>query len=169
MSKESIFLSTTTDSDFLPSDSSPTETTKTCTLGVEPTEADVTTIVDSDPMEVVRPKVAGWLLCIKGPSVGMSYEVYFGRNSVGRGVDDRVCVDADPTISRCQIYIIYDAEENEYAITPGKGTAITRLNGKRLDYAAELHHGACISLSKETVLRFVPACDNLFRWVQPES
>lgn len=135
--------------------------------GLNDTETE--TAMVSDPVEAVRPKVSGWLLCVQGPSIGSSYEVYFGRNSVGRGSKDRVRIDTDAAVSRCQVYIIYDYDENEYVITPGDGTALTRLNGKRLDTSAPLNHGDFIALSKQTVLRFVPACDSAFRWIEEEE
>lgn len=129
---------------------------------------DQTTVL-VDPLETVRPKVAGWLLCVQGPAIGSSYEVFFGRNSVGRDSKDRIRIDADPAISRCQIYVTYDYDMNEYVIAPGEGSAITRVNGTRLDTARDLVHGDYIAMSKETIMRFIPACDASFRWIVEEK
>ena len=107
----------------------------------------------------------GWLLAVSGPMKGKSFTLGEGRNSVGRGSSNKVVLATDDGISRnSQVFVVYDPEENVYMITPGDGSAIARLNGKRLDTAASLAHGDMIKLSKKTVLRFIPACDNVFRW-----
>lgn len=111
----------------------------------------------------------GWLLVISGPMAGNSHTLRVGRNSVGRSSSNIVCLMSDEAVSReAQVYVIYDAENNEYAITPGGGSAISRLNGQRLDTSASLHHGDVITLSKKTSLRFIPACDDLFHWDSAE-
>lgn len=106
----------------------------------------------------------GWLLQISGPEIGKSYEIYSGRNMIGRGERDDVYVRSDVTVSRSQAVVTYDPEENEYSIAPGSGHAITRLNKKRIDFAAELRSGDVIALSKKSVFRFIPACGEDFRW-----
>lgn len=107
----------------------------------------------------------GWLLVVSGPMKGNAHQINIGRNSVGRDVNNVVRLMNDDAISRdAQVYVIYDADYNEYAITPGNGSAISRLNGQRLDATAALKHGDIISLSKKTSLRFIPACDEQFTW-----
>lgn len=127
---------------------------------------DVTTFGEIDDEFCV-----GWLLCISGPLVGRSFILKNGRNSVGRSISNRIALgEVDPSISgKAQIYVVYDPEENAYAIAPGEGSAITRLNGKRLDVPGELKWGDFITLSKKTSLRFIPACDARFRWITEES
>lgn len=107
----------------------------------------------------------GWLLVVSGPMKGNSYAINIGRNSVGRDSSNAVRLMSDESISReAQVYVIYDEDNNEYAITPGGGSAISRLNGQRLDTSAGLKHGDIITLSKKTNLRFIPACDEQFHW-----
>lgn len=115
-------------------------------------------------------RCVGWLLAISGPMCGKSYVLVEGRNSVGRSSSNKVVLPTDDGISRnAQVYVVYDSEENVYMVTPGEGSAIARLNGKRLDMAADLKQGDCISLSKKTTLRFVPACDDSFQWPSPDD
>lgn len=110
-------------------------------------------------------RCVGWLLAVAGPMEGKSFTLVAGRNSVGRGQNNKVVLPSDEGISRnSQIFVVYDPEENVYIVTPGDGSAIARLNNKRLDVAAELHHGDFIALSKKTILRFIPACDSAFKW-----
>lgn len=107
----------------------------------------------------------GWLLAITGPMKGKAYNISEGRNSVGRSPSNRIVLPTDDGISRsAQVYVIYDPEENVYILTPGDGSALARINGKRLDMATYLRHGDNITLSKKTVMRFIPACDDNFKW-----
>ena len=107
----------------------------------------------------------GWLLAISGPMVGNSFPLRAGRNSVGRDKKNAISLATDDAISRdAQVYVIYDSENNEYAIAPGNGSAISRVNNKRLDISVDLCHGDIITLSKKTQLRFIPACDEQFQW-----
>lgn len=115
--------------------------------------------------EVTHQRCVGWLLVVSGPMEGNSFPLTEGRNSVGRDPSNKVAIPTDPGISRSsQVYVVYDPEENGYVVVPGDGSAIARLNGKRLDIPAPLKHGDFISLSRKTVVRFVPACDSAFRW-----
>lgn len=128
----------------------------------EEEEGTKTTLLDGDAQGAF---CVGWLLCVSGPMKGNSYPLRIGRNSVGRNYKNAVCLANDDSISReAQIYVVYDPEENEYAVTPGSGSAISRLNKKRLDQAVSLAHGDVITLSSQTSLRFIPACDDTFRW-----
>ena len=115
-------------------------------------------------------RCVGWLLAVSGPMEGKSFPLAEGRNSVGRNPGNKVVLATDDGISRnSQVFVVYDPEENVYMVTPGDGSAIARLNGKRLDMAAGLKHGDMITLSKKTVLRFIPACDDMFRWNTEEQ
>ncbi len=125
-------------------------------------ELTTTTLLDGDAEGAF---CVGWLLCISGPMKGNSYTLKTGRNSVGRSAKNAVCLMNDDSISReAQVYVVYDEEENEYAVVPGSGSAISRLNKKRLDQSTGLVLGDIITLSPQTSLRFVPACDESFRW-----
>ncbi len=111
----------------------------------------------------------GWLLMVKGSCIGKSFPIYSGRNTVGRDRKDVVCIEGDDTVSHSQAAIVYDPEFNDYSIVPfGTGSSITRLvhqgNRVRVDMSTPVKHGDFIELSSKTVLRFVPACDDLFRW-----
>ena len=128
---------------------------------VEPQDTGCETVLCEDSAECC----VGWLLAVTGPMRGKSYTISEGRNSVGRSAGNKIVLPADDGISRsAQVYVIYDPEENVYMLAPGDGSAIARLNGKRLDMVAGLKHGDFISLSKKTVLRFIPACDTAFKW-----
>lgn len=107
----------------------------------------------------------GWLLAISGPNKGRSYELHACQNHVGRGEDCGVRIMADGAVSRNQVVIVYDSVTNEYSIYSDRGSAISRLNGKRLTSGElPLGMGDVIWLTPRTSLMFVPACFDKFRW-----
>ncbi len=118
----------------------------------------------------------GWLLAIRGPNKGRSYEVFSGQNTVGRSRECAVCITADQAVSGVQCIVGYDPVSREYFICGSeRSSAITRFNGKRLHGEAALEYGSIITLSDDTklpdgkvipgsVLRFIPACDDSFSW-----
>ncbi len=111
----------------------------------------------------------GWLLMVKGSCIGKSFPIHSGRNTIGRDRKDVVCIEGDDTVSHSQAAIIYDPEFNDYSIVPfGTGSSLTRLvrhgDRVRVDMSTPVKHGDFIELSSKTVLRFVPACDEMFRW-----
>ena len=125
-------------------------------------ETNKTVLMDGDPEGSY---CVGWLLCISGPMKGNSYSLKVGRNSVGRSSTNAVCLPNDDGISReSQVYVVYDDDLNEYTAVPGSGSAVTRLNSRPLHQYAAISLGDIITLSKQTSLRFVPACDDNFRW-----
>ncbi len=145
---------------------------------------------EPEPTEVVpqgRPvsgqTCVGWLLAIRGPNKGRSYEIFPGQNSVGRSEKCVVTITADSSVSSTQCIVGFDHIGKEYFIAGNpEARAITRVNGKRLSGQGELPliHGSIITLSDDgktpdgkvlpgTVLRFVPACDEQFSWDMAES
>ncbi len=123
----------------------------------------------------------GWLLAVRGPNKGRSYEIFPGQNSIGRSKECAVCITADGAVSATQCIVGYDPVGKEYFICGSdRSSAITRLNGKRLHGELPLELGAVITLSDDgkkpdgkvvpgTVLRFVPACDESFSWDMTED
>ncbi len=131
----------------------------------------------SEKTEMVQANnCVGWLLAVRGPNKGRSYEVFAGQNSVGRSRECAVCITADQAVSGIQCIVGYDHVSREYFICGSeRSSAITRFNGKRLHGEAALEHGSIITLSDDTklpdgkmipgtVLRFIPACDEFFSW-----
>lgn len=118
--------------------------------------------------------VAGWLVVIKGPGLGVSRPIGVGMNAVGRDSEQRVCLDfGDNTISGSDhMRVIYDDEGRSFLIAPGTATNPTRINGKIVAQTQELKSGAVIAVTKETHVRFIAFCGLEFDWSdieQPEK
>lgn len=108
----------------------------------------------------------GWLLVVSGPLRGISRQVYMGQNKIGRSDSNDIILPADPAISsESQLVLVYDPRSNTFLVRPSdKGHAISYVNEELLSTPVVLKHGDIICLSDQTYLRFVPACDDSFKW-----
>ena len=108
--------------------------------------------------------VVGWLVCIDGASKGVDYRIRYGQNVIGRDKGNTICIKDDKNISRVeQATILFDDQTNDFVLVRGKGTNLTRLNGRMLTTEAKLERGDKITLG-ETTLLFVPLCGESFSW-----
>ncbi|MCY4172005.1 MAG: FHA domain-containing protein [Bacteroidetes bacterium] len=124
----------------------------------ESLKASISSDLPSDP-------VVGWLVIIDGPGKGVSCQIGSGQNTVGRGMQARICIDfGDQEISRdSQTIITYDPKHNEYYIQPGLGTNLTYLEGEPVLSPTPLSFGSKIVIGS-TTLRFIAFCDDQFTW-----
>ncbi|MCV6600068.1 MAG: FHA domain-containing protein [Cohaesibacter sp.] len=109
--------------------------------------------------------VVGWLVIVKGPGKGCSLEIYYGMNSIGRGPQERICLDyGDSTISReAHAYVTYDEKQADFYISHGGKSNLVRLNDKPVLAPEALKQGDRIEMGK-THLMFVPLCNESFNW-----
>ena len=106
----------------------------------------------------------GWLVCIEGPGKGTDYRIRQGYNTVGRNESNDICIREDASISRIKDAVIaYASVTNRYTIRPEEGRNIIYINGEDILGATELHAYDKITIG-QTVLLFVPLCNENFRW-----
>ncbi len=105
----------------------------------------------------------GWLVVVDGPGKGTALPLGFGHNTIGRGAGMRVRLNfGDGSISREHTAIRYSDKNNSFHIFPGNNNVYLAENEEVL-VPTTLHPGCLIGLG-ETTLRFVPFCDDSFRW-----
>ena len=121
-----------------------------------------------------RPFVAGWLVCREGPCRGKSYGVYYGFNMIGREVSNDISIPGDPSIAakehcavvfdgrKCRFYIV--ARNGNHLMVNGQSLL---QEGERVARAPMLKTGDEIRLG-ETVLVFIPYCDENRKWTSEE-
>ncbi|MBQ3865221.1 MAG: hypothetical protein II781_05215, partial [Clostridia bacterium] len=108
--------------------------------------------------------VVGWLVCVKGANFGRSYSICAGRNSIGRGQDNRICIAGDMSISRQkQAFLIYEPRHKDFFLAPGEASGLTYLNGEYLSEMKKLSASDKIDMGEATFL-FVPLCGEEFSW-----
>lgn len=80
--------------------------------------------------------VVGWLVAVKGPHFGASFELHAGKNVIGRNPENDVVLDRDNGVSRsCHATVIYEPKKRDFYLQPGAGSALTYYNG---DFIAEV-------------------------------
>ena len=111
--------------------------------------------------------VAGWLVIVEGPGRGASLTVLTINNSIGRGPDNRICLDfGDSEISReAHAYIAYDAESRMFIVASAGHANLVRLNGKPLLSDKEIVSGDELRIG-QTKMLFRPFCGPDFDWNQ---
>jgi hypothetical protein len=114
--------------------------------------------------------VVGWVVVRKGPGRGRSCPVFYGQNSIGRGVDQRISLDfGDQRISRQgHAFLIYDDLAQKFYIRDGGKSNIVRHNGQLVMTPTELHDRDEVSIGGTTLL-FVALCGPEFDWLTTEA
>jgi hypothetical protein len=122
-----------------------------------------TELVRSETFDVEP--VVGWVVVVDGPGRGGYRPVYVGMNSIGRGPDQRVCLNfGDETISREQhAFITYDEDQRLFFLQHGGKSNLVRLAGQPVLSPVQLSADALIRIGR-TTLRFVPCCGPDFSW-----
>ncbi|MGN0004476.1 MAG: FHA domain-containing protein [Candidatus Gastranaerophilaceae bacterium] len=100
--------------------------------------------------------VTGWLVAIDGLEKGKSFQVFDGRNFIGRDFSMDIIIANDNEVSREKhMSIIYDKIENKFYALRGKN--ISYINGSLVDDAVELKENDIIDIGKGKYV-FVPYC-----------
>jgi len=109
--------------------------------------------------------VTGWLVVIEGPGRGRAVELGFGLNTIGASSDNRVQLDfGDAAISRTDHFsIAYDPLNRKFHLIRGRGKNLVYVDSAPLTDARELAANAELRVG-DTVLRFVPLCDEHWAW-----
>lgn len=118
--------------------------------------------VAAAPIDVT---LAGWLVVVSGPGRGSALVVRRGLNKLGRDpASDIALTFGDETISsfdHCRV--IYDPRKREFSAQNGDGRNLTYVDEELAIERRLLKRGASIAVGN-TVLRFVPFCDESFDW-----
>ena len=118
--------------------------------------------------ETVNP-VVGWLVCIEGSNYGKAFNLYTGKNFIGRDQSMDVCLAGDTTISRMRhAIIVYEPKQRIFFAQPGDSHELFYCNDDVVLSSVKLHDRDVITIGK-TVLKFVPFCDFSFGWGAGES
>ena len=114
--------------------------------------------------------VVAWLVVTAGPGRGEFRAVKYGQNSVGRGEDQRICLDiGDEKISRdAHAYVVYDERQRKFFVKDGGKSNLIRRNGEPVLAPTEMAHGDLLSLG-DTELTFVAFCGPNFDWLDGDE
>ncbi len=109
--------------------------------------------------------VAGWLVTSSADNRGRSFAITLGRNSIGRGADNAICVDlGDTTIARSNhAAIAADPVSRKFYLVPGDSRNLAYFNGAPLLEAQEISDRDKIQLGS-TEFMLVQFLGNYVDW-----
>ena len=108
--------------------------------------------------------VVGWLICIKGPNLGQCFNIYAGKNSLGRSNTNKIIVNKDKSISRDKhSWIIYEPKNRDFFAQPGDSSGLTYVNDEVIMQATKLEKKSIIEVGN-TRLMLIPLCGDEFSW-----
>lgn len=108
--------------------------------------------------------VVGWLVCVHGKHFGESFEIFAGRNSVGREIVNNIALVDDDTVSREKhAWIIYEPKKKEFFVQPGESRGLTYVNDDMVMESRRLAMKDEIGIGDE-VLVLIPLCGESFSW-----
>lgn len=110
-----------------------------------------------------RGYVVGWLVCIKGENKGASYNLYTGKNFIGRNNDNDIIL-KDKTVSRQRHgNIVYEPKAGMFLAAPSESRELYYLNDQVVLSQMALTPYDIISLG-ESELLFIPLVGHEFSW-----
>lgn len=118
---------------------------------------------DGKPKRSVDP-VVGWLVCIGGCHIGQGFEIFAGKNTIGRSAENRVVIPDDNSISRMKhALIVYEPKKRNFYIQPGDSSGLTYLNDDYITESKMISSHDTIELGDSKFI-FVPLCGESFSW-----
>lgn len=108
--------------------------------------------------------VVGWLVCVKGNHLGESFNIVSGRNSVGRGISNKIILSKDNTVSREKhAWITYEPKHRVFYVQPGESSGLTYLNGETLMESKQMAAKDMLEFGNGTYM-LIPLCGEEFSW-----
>lgn len=108
--------------------------------------------------------VVGWLVCVGGCHFGECFNIYAGKNSVGRSEENRIVISDDNSISRSKhALIVYEPKKRNFYLQPGDSSGLTYLNEDYITESHKLGKHDMIELG-DSKFMFVPLCGETFSW-----
>ncbi len=108
--------------------------------------------------------VVGWLVCTSGINFGKCYNLFTGKNFIGRSPQHDVYLQGDNAISRdIHAIVTYEPKQCQFYAQPGDSHALFYVNDEVVLGTVKLNDRDQLTLGN-TVLRFVPFCDTRFNW-----
>lgn len=108
--------------------------------------------------------VVGWLVCISGEHFGEAFNIYTGKNSMGRGAENKIIVSRDNAVSRVKhTLIIYEPKKRKFYLQPGDSSGLTYLNGDDVFETKPLEANNIIEIGASKFI-FIPLCNDAFSW-----
>lgn len=111
----------------------------------------------------IEPAV-GWLTCIKGKSIGETFKIKAGKNSIGSSLSSEISLAKENGVAGDRhAQITFEPKKRQFFIQNGDGDGLTYVNGELLTTFAEIKNYDIIALG-EAELIFTALCGEEFTW-----
>ena len=108
--------------------------------------------------------VVGWVVCIKGKHFGDYFELFAGRNEIGRSAGKDISLYDEPSISKkTHAVVIFEPRHRTFYIQAGDSHGLTYLNGEMIVSHQQMIPGSIVTLG-DVVFKFIPLCGEDFDW-----
>ena len=108
--------------------------------------------------------IVGWLVCVEGPNFGEAFNLYYGKNFIGRDGNMDICLKDDRSVSRDKhAVIVYEPRQRQFYAQPGESHSLFYCNNDVVLSSKQLNDRDVITIGS-TNLIFVPFCDASFGW-----
>ena len=126
------------------------------------TQIDNTSVIGEKPN--ISEPVVGWLVCIGGAHTGESFQLYVGRNTIGRNDSNKVVLRSDRSVSReNHATIIYEPKKREFYLQTGNTEGLIYLNEHFVDGTQLIKFKDVIEMGSSKFM-FIPLCGEDFSW-----
>ena len=108
--------------------------------------------------------VVGWLVCVKGESVGESFNIRSGRNNIGRAVSMDISLVKEKSVSRerhCSI--TFEPKQKKFFLQSGESSGLTYVNDELVMTYVTLNNHDKILLGNSMFV-FIRLVDEHFTW-----
>ena len=118
--------------------------------------------------DLVEP-IVGWLVCISGRHRGECFNLYTGRNEIGRGVGMDISLPDEQSISKkTHAVLVFEPRHRTFYIQSGDSHGLTYLNGEVVMSHSSLATRDILMLG-DVFFVFVALCDAYFDWNDTEK
>ena len=108
--------------------------------------------------------MVGWLVAVEGPEKGNSYNLYSGKNFIGRSSTMDVVIVGDDKVSRDKhTAVMYDPMAKKFFLLSSDSNGMVYFNGSALMDNHELADRERFTIGA-TTLMFVSLCGDDFDW-----
>lgn len=110
--------------------------------------------------------VVGWLVAICGLHFGESFQLYVGKNTIGRSNGNKVVLGLDQSVSReNHATIIYEPKKREFYLQSGNSDGLIYLNDSFVNGTQIIKENDTLEIGSSKLI-FIPLCGTDFSWEQ---
>lgn len=110
--------------------------------------------------------VVGWLVAVSGVHFGESFQLYVGKNTIGRSSSNKVVLGLDQSISReNHATIIYEPKRKEFYLQSGIADGLIYLNDSFVNGSQLMKSKDILEIGSSKLI-LIPLCGIDFTWEQ---